>query len=271
MGRAAASLPGTWVSHSLARKIAVPCNKVQDPSCRHPPSHPTLPPRTENVYSTTAFSAEAVNIINNHDVNKPLFLYLAYQAVHAPAEVAIAHIEAWLLARVASRGFIKSPLPLAQHHSVSRVSGSRGVQEALRSHHRPATPYFCGSSPSSCIFPSFLLFPPSLSLYVVLALFFIVYLVRSTIQGMLSAADEGVKNWTQALKNRGAIADAMLLYFLFLFPLTPSLFSVFSFPGLYDDALIILTTDNGGPGMIDTIEPFCERRRHRRHRLACFP
>lgn len=88
---------------------------------------------------------------------------------------------------------------------------------------------------------------------------------------MLSAADEGVKNWTQALKNRGAIAHAMLPHFLFLLPLTPSLFSVFSFPGLYDDALIILTTDNGGPGMIDAIKLFCERRRHRRHRLACFP
>lgn len=98
----------------------------------------------QNVYSTTAFSEEAVSIIKNHDVSKPLFLYLAYQAVHAPAEVP------------------------AQYEK----------------------PYAHISDPQ-----------------------------RRTFAGMLSAADEGIANWTQALKDKG----------------------------MYDDALIILTTDNGGP------------------------
>ncbi|XP_062508548.1 arylsulfatase B-like isoform X2 [Corticium candelabrum] len=38
-------------------------------------------------YSTTLFSDEAVKIVQNHDTSKPLYLYLAYQAVHAPREV----------------------------------------------------------------------------------------------------------------------------------------------------------------------------------------
>lgn len=40
-----------------------------------------------NVYSTHIFTAEAVRIIQAHDPEAPLFLYLAYQAVHAPAQV----------------------------------------------------------------------------------------------------------------------------------------------------------------------------------------
>eukprot|EP01006_Ploeotia_vitrea_P060009 TRINITY_DN75143_c0_g1_i1.p1 TRINITY_DN75143_c0_g1~~TRINITY_DN75143_c0_g1_i1.p1 ORF type:complete len:527 (+),score=79.25 TRINITY_DN75143_c0_g1_i1:32-1612(+) len=38
-------------------------------------------------YSTEAFTTRAVDIINTHNQDKPLFLYLAYQAVHAPSEV----------------------------------------------------------------------------------------------------------------------------------------------------------------------------------------
>eukprot|EP00931_Biecheleriopsis_adriatica_P077934 TRINITY_DN51403_c0_g1_i1.p1 TRINITY_DN51403_c0_g1~~TRINITY_DN51403_c0_g1_i1.p1 ORF type:complete len:542 (+),score=60.36 TRINITY_DN51403_c0_g1_i1:42-1667(+) len=35
-------------------------------------------------YSTTLFTTEAVKVIEQHDASSPLFLYLAYQAVHGP-------------------------------------------------------------------------------------------------------------------------------------------------------------------------------------------
>ncbi|XP_033123970.1 arylsulfatase B-like [Anneissia japonica] len=38
-------------------------------------------------YSTYAFTDEAVNIINNQDEDTPFFMYLSYQAPHAPLEV----------------------------------------------------------------------------------------------------------------------------------------------------------------------------------------
>nr|XP_006815406.1 PREDICTED: arylsulfatase I-like [Saccoglossus kowalevskii] len=38
-------------------------------------------------YSTRIFTEEAVNIIENHDISQPMFMYLAHQAVHAPLQV----------------------------------------------------------------------------------------------------------------------------------------------------------------------------------------
>ncbi|KAK7094926.1 hypothetical protein V1264_006406 [Littorina saxatilis] len=38
-------------------------------------------------YSTQVFTEKAVNLIKNHEQKKPLFLYMAYQAVHSPLEV----------------------------------------------------------------------------------------------------------------------------------------------------------------------------------------
>lgn len=43
-------------------------------------------------YSTTLFAEEAVQVIKAHDTSKPLFLYLAFQAVHAPAQVPASYI-----------------------------------------------------------------------------------------------------------------------------------------------------------------------------------
>lgn len=40
-----------------------------------------------DAYSTELFSKEAAHIITSHDQSSPLFLYLAYQAVHFPGEV----------------------------------------------------------------------------------------------------------------------------------------------------------------------------------------
>lgn len=37
-------------------------------------------------YSTNLFGAEAVNIISAHNVTMPLFFYLPWQGVHAPAQ-----------------------------------------------------------------------------------------------------------------------------------------------------------------------------------------
>ncbi|XP_067685669.1 arylsulfatase B-like isoform X2 [Haliotis asinina] len=48
----------------------------------------TSPERTENgTYSTLRFTDVAIDIIQRHDKNQPLFLYLPFQAVHAPIEV----------------------------------------------------------------------------------------------------------------------------------------------------------------------------------------
>lgn len=48
----------------------------------------TAPVSTEGGhYSTTLFTSVAESIIDNHDATQPLFLYLPYQAVHAPLQV----------------------------------------------------------------------------------------------------------------------------------------------------------------------------------------
>ncbi|EGD83465.1 hypothetical protein PTSG_04073 [Salpingoeca rosetta] len=44
-------------------------------------------------YSTTIFSDEAVRVIDDHIGPKPLFLYLAYQAVHEPAQAPQSYID----------------------------------------------------------------------------------------------------------------------------------------------------------------------------------
>lgn len=46
-------------------------------------------------YSAHVFTSAAVDIINEHDPNTPLFLYLAYQNVHAPAEVPQSYVDAY--------------------------------------------------------------------------------------------------------------------------------------------------------------------------------
>lgn len=44
-------------------------------------------------YSTFLFTDEAVKIISSHDADKPLFLFVAYQAVHSPLEVPAQYTE----------------------------------------------------------------------------------------------------------------------------------------------------------------------------------
>ncbi|XP_030049096.1 arylsulfatase B [Microcaecilia unicolor] len=40
-----------------------------------------------NIYSTNIFTQRAIDVITKHQPEKPLFLYLAYQSVHAPLQV----------------------------------------------------------------------------------------------------------------------------------------------------------------------------------------
>lgn len=46
-------------------------------------------------YSTLLFTSRAVEIVKEHDVASPLFLYLAYQAVHAPREAPDSYVDAY--------------------------------------------------------------------------------------------------------------------------------------------------------------------------------
>ena len=41
----------------------------------------------DDVYSTTAFTNRAIDVIDKHPINDPMFMYLAYQAPHTPLEV----------------------------------------------------------------------------------------------------------------------------------------------------------------------------------------
>eukprot|EP01065_Artemidia_motanka_P018039 TRINITY_DN2140_c0_g2_i1.p1 TRINITY_DN2140_c0_g2~~TRINITY_DN2140_c0_g2_i1.p1 ORF type:complete len:603 (+),score=210.53 TRINITY_DN2140_c0_g2_i1:52-1809(+) len=58
-------------------------------SCRQ------IPAQDAGGYSTQLFSAEAVRVVQQHNTSKPLFLYLAYQAVHSPAEVPSSYSDAY--------------------------------------------------------------------------------------------------------------------------------------------------------------------------------
>ena len=47
----------------------------------------------EGLYSTTVFTKEAERVVYTHNTSKPLFLYLAFQGVHAPAEVPASYVK----------------------------------------------------------------------------------------------------------------------------------------------------------------------------------
>ena len=49
-------------------------------------------PLEEEGYSTELIANEAINIIQNKDKNRPLFLYVAFNAPHTPIELSLIHI-----------------------------------------------------------------------------------------------------------------------------------------------------------------------------------
>lgn len=49
--------------------------------------------KEKGVYSTFAFAKEAQKIVQEHDSKSPLFLYLAFQAVHIPLQVPDKYLE----------------------------------------------------------------------------------------------------------------------------------------------------------------------------------
>ena len=44
-------------------------------------------------YSTQIFADAAVDVIHNHDVDEPLFLYFAQQATHSPLQAPVSTIQ----------------------------------------------------------------------------------------------------------------------------------------------------------------------------------
>ena len=49
--------------------------------------------KEKGIYSTFAFTKEAEEIVQEHDKESPLFLYLAFQAVHSPLQVPAQYLE----------------------------------------------------------------------------------------------------------------------------------------------------------------------------------
>lgn len=67
----------------------------RDPAPNCGPGCSQIAAEADGRYSTTLFSEESIRIVNMHPVDKPLFLYLAYQAVHAPAQVPQHYMDAY--------------------------------------------------------------------------------------------------------------------------------------------------------------------------------
>ena len=81
-------------------------------------------------YSTTVFTREAVRVIEEHDTNnesQPLFLYLAYQGVHAPNDVPQSYVDPY-------KNTIADPKRRIFAGMLSAVDeGIKNVTDALRS------------------------------------------------------------------------------------------------------------------------------------------
>jgi len=67
----------------------------RDPSPRCGPGCSQIAAEAAGRYSTTLFAEEAARIVEAHPEGAPLFLYLAFQAVHAPAEVPQEYVDAY--------------------------------------------------------------------------------------------------------------------------------------------------------------------------------
>lgn len=60
----------------------------RDPSPMCGPNCSQVAAHDQGAYSTTVFAEEAVRVVGAHDPSvAPLFLYLAFQGVHSPAQV----------------------------------------------------------------------------------------------------------------------------------------------------------------------------------------
>ena len=57
--------------------------------------HRNAKPLREDGYSTELIASEAINIINKKDNDRPLFLYIAFNAPHTPIEAPLKNIEAF--------------------------------------------------------------------------------------------------------------------------------------------------------------------------------
>ena len=88
------------------------------------------PPHPQGTYSTNIFGARAVDVINTHDVSQPLFMYLAWQGVHAPQEAPVSYwsVGGGWLTRVHSL----TPFPLCQQGPVQQHDSGHGAPRLCR-------------------------------------------------------------------------------------------------------------------------------------------
>jgi len=88
----------------------------------------------QGVYSTTAFTREAVRVIEAHnDVEIPLFLYLAYQGVHAPSQVPTRYVVPYEQSIPDSKRRIFAGMLSAVDEGIGNVTAALAARDMLES------------------------------------------------------------------------------------------------------------------------------------------
>ena len=159
-------------------------------------------------YSTNLFGAEAVKIITAHKPTTPLFFYLPWQGVHAPAQVREpAHGKEDWSAFDHEKAPLEDSSRLAKCNGLIQINfvdwldfcveiGSRALHQALRKSHcrpRPTVRFLFMTATGTHVPIETRFSSPKLNLQNRLRVF----------AGMLSAVDEGVGNVTKTLKAKG--------------------------------------------------------------------
>lgn len=85
---------------------------------------PASRPDLNGTYSTDAFTDEAVRLIENHDAERPLYMYIAYEAVHDAGGANVVRTPD-------GPGGCQAPLSIVNEYSSHVVSDTYKVQTAM--------------------------------------------------------------------------------------------------------------------------------------------